>query len=392
MTTWFSRVPLAAPIAVLLSLVIASTATAVTWNAKVTLNSSGTAFAHGLVTLSSTNAVALFDAGPHLYTRRTLDSGSSWSSKVRLTDLNVGLGLWADISGRDNMVDVAFDETNSTTGVTRLRYRKSNNSGSSFAAAITLRSVSGDDSMSPGVGRGPGGVVAVAWHELISNTIRVRVSTDNGLSFGSETTLATVTGSWMHPPAVAVGDGVIYVAYHVNATDIRLRRSLNNGASWLSAVTMGNNGTESPSIDTMTATAVGERAFIGFTVHEGTQSWTRYKRTNNSGGTWSAQLDISPPSANPGLSPELTLQGSNLYAVYEQCVMANCNGTKVMYRTKTLSGAWSAPVQASHSGPAWASPAGVGRATKILVLYAADNGETSPYEPNSDVYVRPGTP
>jgi len=161
--------------------------------------------------------------------------------------------------------------------------------------------------------------------------------------------------------------------------------------SWQSAVTLGNNGTETPTIDTITATAVGERAFVGFTVTDGSRTWTVFRRTNNSGGSWGSQTDISVPSKSPGLAPELTLQGTKLHAVYEQCSGPSCSGSAVMYRSRTLTSGWTAPQQASHAAPEWATPAGVGQATRVIVLYTADNGNTIPTEPNSDVYVRTGT-
>ena len=385
------RASLAAPLAVLLSLLISAQATAVTWSPRVRLTSSGTAFGQGLVTLDSSNAVVLYDAGPHVYVRRSTDSGVTWKPRLRISD-NSGRGLFADIGGRLGAVDVVFEDEDVTADDSTLSYRRSMNSGATFDPAVPLRSLTADDVFAPAVGRGPAGVVAVAWHELFTNTIRARVSTDGGVSFGPQQTLATVSGTWMHPPAVAVGDGVIYVAYFIDGTHIRLRRSLDDGATWRSPVTLGNNGSEFHTIDTMTATAVGTKAYVGFTVTDGSSTWTRYRRTTNRGGTWSAQIDIAPPSSNPSLAPKLALQGGTLHAAYEQCLVPSCNGSKVMYRSKTATTAFTTPEQASHAAPDWATPMGVGEAGRVIVAYLADNGGTSPYTSNSDIYVRTGTP
>jgi len=72
--------------------------------------------------------------------------------------------------------------------------------------------------------------------------------------------------------------------------------------------------------------------------------------------------------------------------------VASCNGSRVMYRSKTAGTAFTTPEQASHGGTDWATPAGVGRAGRVIVGYTADNGGTSPFEPNTDIYVRSGTP
>ena len=388
MKTLLGRASIAGPIAMLLSLVIASTATAVTWSAKVTLTSSGTAWAGGLVTLGTSNAVAVYEAGPNVFVRRTTNSGVNWASKQRINLADTG-GDYPDISGNGANVDVVWHEH--ALGTAAVRYRRSTNSGVSYGSSIALASLAEHDWTIPRVARNAAGIVAVAWFEGMAAAIKVRVSIDGGATFGSVQTLSAVAPSYDPIPAVAVGNGVIYVAYYTDDDSVQLRRSTNNGVSWLGAQTIANNASIFPNLQALTMTAVGAKAYVGYTVDDGTHVNTRYRATTNSGSTWGSAQNLSPVGTNPSIIPVLRLSGGVLYGAYSQCMDATCNTSAVMYRSKPASGSWSAPVQASHASPDWADPQGVGRAGRIIVLYTADNGGSSPYSSNSDVYVRTGT-
>ncbi len=384
-----NRAPLATPLAVLLALVIASAATAVAWSPRVRLTTSGNGMAGGLVTLGASTAVAVYELGPDVFVKRSTNSGVNWGSKLRVSRLNKG-GDYPDIDGRDNFVDVVWHEDDADNPTT-VRYVRSTNSGASYGSSVELASLHKDDWTIPRVGRGANNVVAVAWFEGMSASIKVRVSTDGGVSFGAVQTLSGVTTTYDPLPAVAVGNGVIYVAYYTDNDTVKVRRSVNDGASWLAATTIANNASIFPNLQALTITAVGSKAYVGFTVDDGSHEWTRYRQTTNSGSSWAGQRDISPPGTNPSIIPTLTLRGGVLYGAYSQCFDSACNNTKVMYRSRPSSGSWSAPAQASHAGADWADPVGVGKTGRVIVLYTADNGGTSPYEPNSDVYVRTGT-
>ena len=239
--------------------------------------------------------------------------------------------------------------------------------------------------------------MAVAWHQapidtFETNTIQVRVSGNGGTSFDAPTTLASISADWMRPPAVAVGGGVIYVAYFINDTNVRLRRSLDGGVTWKPPVTVSNNGSVAMNIVALSAVAAGDRAYVAFTVENAGQTWTRYRRTANSGASWSSPIDLSVPSANPSLIPELALKAGVLHAAFEQCGDPSCATSAVYYRSSANGTTWSAAEKVSHNGPEWAYPGGVGFAGRIIVPYSADNGGTDPFGPNSDVFVRTGTP
>jgi hypothetical protein len=387
------RLSAAVPIALVLVLVLTSQALATTWAAKVRLTTTGDAFTdlHSLATLDSSHAVAIFQSGAYFWVRRTTDSGSTWKPRQKLSDGTKE--VWASaISGQGTSVDAVWSESDHPSNTSVLQYRRSTNSGSTFAPFVALDTGTEFDTASPDVARGPNGVVAVAWDDPGTNLIRVRVSTNGGTSFAPVQTLGTSTSTADAPPTVAVGNGAIYVAYFSDDTHVKLRRSLDGGATWKPATAVASDGSVYHYSEALSMTASGSHAYVAYTAANATQTWTRYRRTTNKGSTWSAVMDLSTPGAYISELPQLYLANSVLRAAYEQCSDSTCNHSAVMYESSSNGTSWSTPETASHSGPKWAATSGIGVAGKLIVLYVADNGGTSPYGPNDDLYTRTGTP
>jgi hypothetical protein len=387
------RLSAAVPIALLLVLALSGSALATSWAAKVSLTTSGEADAgsHSLVTLDSSNAVAIFQNGPNVWVRRTADSGATWKPRLRLSN-NMTEPWFSAISGRATDVDAVWSEVYPTAHTSILEYRQSTDSGATFAPAVPLASGNEAHLTAPDVAHGPNGVVAVAWHDSGANTIRVRVSTNSGISFAPAQTLATISSSYFRPPSVAVGNGVIYVAYFSDATHVKLRRSIDNGATWKPARAIASDGSMADNIYALSVAASGSHAYVAYTAVNSTQTWIRYRRTTTKGSSWSALKNLSTPGANESEVPTLSLANSVLRAAYDQCSNASCTHSAIKYQSSSNGTTWSAAQTASHAGPQWATPAGIGTAGKIIVLYTADNGGNNPNIPNSDLYARAGTP
>jgi hypothetical protein len=384
---------LALAAATLLALLLAGQTAAASWQPKVRLTSSGFGQAGGLVTLGSSTAVAIYEGTEsRIYVRRTTNSGASWAPRQKLNASAALAGGWPAIGGRGSKVDVVWNEVHDFFGDTgSLRYARSANGGASFGAALVLAPVS-EGPIVARVARGPNGLVAVVWYESASNTIRARVSTNGGSSFGSARTLATIPQAWARMPVVAVGDGVVYAAYFIDETRIRVRRSLDGGASWKSATTVADNGSQHETIDALALTADGSLAYVGFTFENASGMGVRYRRSTDKGASWAAPADLASPSTSPRFRPRLSLRGGVVRAAFVRCTTPACGGAAVFYRQSTNGTSWSAAEKASHNATNWAWPAGVGFAGKVIVLYEAHNGGTSPYGPNVDVYVRAGSP
>jgi hypothetical protein len=377
--------------AVFLSLVLAGGATAATWSSPTTFWSSGGdtwAWPSGLVTLDSSTALALYQEthptndASRVFVRRSTDGGVSWAPRVRLS--RSGSSYWSAVPsmaahGKD--VDVAWTELNTSTRKSQIRYTRSTDGGASFASSVALSPLG--KASAAKVARGPDGRVAVLWHNEAKNRTLIRVSTDGGASFAARQVVLGAVGARNH--AVAVGDGVIYVAYATWNDGIWLRRSLDDGASWSSAtkLTGGKTGRRG-----LTLTAEGSEAYLGFArkTTEYTGGWTpSYRRTIDKGASWSGQVHLAMPGAK-ARPPMIALQGGIARAAFARCQKRGCD-LRVLYRQSPDGLDWTPSERVSPAGSA--SPFGVGyTGGRIVIGYDL-------YDPATDtsrIEVRTGTP
>ena len=372
---------LAVAVAILACFLAVAPTLGASWYPKVALTTHSDAGEGGLVTLSDTNAVAVYTDTARVYTRRTTDSGATWKPRVQIAGKSSD---FVAISGRDSDVDVVWT-IELGAGNYALRYAHSANGGISFGASLNIATNFGVGH----VARGPNGLVVVAWHDTDASLIKVRVSTNDGASFGSEKTIASITSTYIQPPVVAIASGVIYVAYFVDPTTIELRRSLNNGVRWTRAQAIADDGYLDTNINAVSITAERSSAFIAYSAKSGADRWVRYTHTVDKGVSWEPLADLSPASDFPSDTPVIDLKDGIARAVYSICVRAGCSTGAFVgaYRESSDGTSWSAAEVASHSSALWAVPEGVGWAGRTLVLYAADH-YASPYVSDADMYVR----
>lgn len=359
--------------ALVLSLVIASEALALSWASPVPLSSANTdVFFGDLATAGGTAVAAYSESGATdlLFVRRSTDGGTSWKAPVLLSSN----GMFPAVAGYGSSFDVIWNTANG-----RLRYARSTDGGATFSPSVPLSPL-GRYTWRPAVARGPGGIVAVIWEDVASGAINVRVSTNGGASFGAATTLST-RGEEMGV-GVAVGEGVIYAAYSTSFERLRLKRSTNNGLTWSTAKSITDQLTD----DGISLTAAGSRAFIAYTTtnsYPGQFFKVRYRSTASSGTSWSPQHDLAPQSWSTS-DPDLALQGGVLRATFTRCTTEFdiCVDSRVFYRQRVLGSAWSSPERVSPVSLNEADRSHVGRVGKTLVLYVGD----------FRAYVRAGTP
>ncbi len=372
--------------AVLLSLALVGQSFAAGWSVPTALTNASKASTGGLVTLGASMAVAVYANDARIVVRRSSNSGGSWSSPLRLSDT----GQTPAIAGRANSVDVVWLQGS------RIRYVRSTNSGASFTAPVAL-SPAGTNVAEPSVGRGANGLVVVAWLEATKPpccdgpwTIRARVSTNGGSSFGPAKSLGQ---GW--EPVAAAAKGVAYVAYEgIGGSDVGLhiRRTVDGGASWKAGAMFRWPDETLVRPRGLTITAAGRQAYVGY--HEvveqdggGDASPTlvvRYRRTASNGRTWSAVRDLTSPSGPEGTHPVMSLNGGIVRAVYARY------GEGVWFRQSSDGTTWT-PEQQVSPATLEEYPIGVGYAGKPIVLYTGEDGTGfGPYR--KDIFVVRGTP
>jgi hypothetical protein len=300
--------------------------------------------------------------------KRSNDGGASWMRQVKIEQ---GLVSEAAIACRGRMVDAVWINSY------RARYANSDDRGRSFEAGRRISTKQDDEVIEADVARGPNGVVAVVWWnqnsdgypDVIVNRVRARISLDGG-----ETFAPTVTIGRGVAPSVAVGDGVVYVAYRAEDSNaLVMRRSLNGGNTWRPPVTIAANTLDWPDV-----VAQGSEAYVGFT--RGTQSGHRvvYRHTADKGATWSTAVPLGAKQGYGSSDLRLNLEGAMVQAAYVSCGDKHCNHFgRIMYRQSPDGVTWTAAERVA--GGEFFGRGTVGRAIfsgRPIVLYTHSESTT----------------
>ena len=362
--------------AVLLSLTLASQVLAASWNAPMALTSSGIAFAKGLGTDGASTALALYmehtpdmpDVGfaYRLKVRHSDNAGMSWDPPITLAESTIN----ADIAMRGDIVDVVWDNGNGN----RIRYARSFDGGMSFGPSVAL-SPTRKSAWNPSVARGPDGLVAVAWENLTTGVLKVRVSADGGDTFAPEINLANV--AYDMGVEVAVGNGVIYVAYvEEDFNSLSMRRSTDEGSSWSLPIPITGNVYSVREMFSLAA--AGSVAYIAYAIETGSGggSDVKYRRSTDMGASWAVERSLSPVAWN-SWEPNIELQGGVLRAVFTRR-----SPVTVFYRKSADGVTWSTSEKVADD----AVEGMVGFAGKAIALIRSSAG------PDNEVFVTTRTP
>jgi len=356
-----------------IGLLFPAAASAATWDAPATVWSRGattdSADATGLVTLTG-NTVAVgystrqSSGARNIFVRRSADSGATWQSPVQVSASGkssfLGLG---GISGYESSIDVAWWEPDAG-GLAHVAYARSNDGGATFKSPVRLTKPG--QIFVPVVGHGPGGVVAVVWHNRTLAKIFVRVSHDGGQTFAPRQELWRTSESfgYWHHFAIAIADGVVYVASS-NPEGIQVRRSF-DGLHWgrRTQIAWYNPDLEASGITwPVSLAAEGDQAYVGFTKYTKNGFVPSYRRTTDKGATWSARygLGASFPEFKSTLTPLLAVNDGIVRTVF------GWNG--VRYRESSDGVTWSA-AEVVSADAFYPIPTGVGFTDRPVVAYS----------------------
>jgi hypothetical protein len=356
------RLVLSSPIAVLLSFVVAGTALGLTWSPRVPVGD----FLGGLARIGPSSAVATYFASNStsysVFARRSTTSGASWDPAQTLSTN----GTNPAVAALDPYIDVVWEQNK------RIRYVRSINSGASFGSSSAV-SPKGGLAGNPSVARGPNGLVAIAWQDENTNIDKVIVSTDGGTNFGPIANFATTyQGS---TTAVAAGDGVVYLGYQSDYSVISVTRSTNGGIAWATPTNASTNA--QGYYGELSIVASSTHAYLAYDdINTASSSWgtVRYRRSVDSGATWSTERQLSPTSYKTD-HPQIDLYNGVLRAVYGRKTGV---GAATYFQKSTDGLNWSAPqLVDSHGDWPFVSDAG-----NVIVLLQGLDGHA---------YVRTGS-
>lgn len=210
-----------------------------TWSGDMRLTNaageSNTNWGHTALATVSYNVYATWDdtrdGNWEIYFKRSTTWGSTWLTDVRLTS-NTANSWYPSIAAYGSYVYIAWQDYRD--GNWEIYFKRSENYGVSWYTEQRL-TVNNYSSLRPSVAA-YGRNAYVVWSDNRDGNYEIyfKRSTDNGLSWGSDTRL-TYNASISELPMVAAYGANVYVAWedsrNVNR-DIYFKRSTNYGASW----------------------------------------------------------------------------------------------------------------------------------------------------------------
>jgi hypothetical protein len=328
---------------------------AVSWDGEATLTR-GSNYRAQVVRTGPSHAVAIWvasGASREVIMRRTADGGETWTTPVSLAS---NTGLYPSLSASGARVDVAYVGFTTCPGggdASRAFYRRSLDGGATWQPPRALSSAcSRVEDLD--VARHPSGQVTVVWTHTYSGRILARTSTDGGLTFGPTRFVAqtdngdrdSVPGSryiYTGDPQLAIGWGVTYLAYSADNDILAVSRSSDGGMTW----SEGRRLSRSASTGRYSIVATGHAAIIGYTNRASGRAQAVYRRTTDSGATWSSTRVLTTGASGTfSKSPQFAYHAGTLAAI----VKAGMPGASpIWHRQSTDFGmTWSARTRVSR--------------------------------------------
>ena len=254
------------------------------------------------------------DGNWEIYFKRSTDNGLTWGPDTRLTN-NASNSWYPSVAAYGSYVYVVWqDDREGNWEIYMLRNEKYGDSGYWYSAVRLTNNPA--SSLRPSVAAYYRNV-HVAWHDNRNENweIYYKRSTDNGLTWGSDTRL-TNDPNVSEYAYVAAYSNYVYVAWQDNRYenyDIFVKRSTNNGATWTQLrLTSDASDQEWVSI-----------AAYGYDVHV---VWTDYRAEGNteiyyrrsidSGVSYKPEVRLTS-SAGESTCANVAVKGKTVYVVWE---------------------------------------------------------------------------
>ncbi len=311
------------------------------------------------------------DGNPEIYYKRSADGGVSWAADMRLTNNSASsTGPTLTISGQ--IVHVVWDERRD--GNSEIYYKRSTNGGISWGADIRLTNNSASSIISTISVSGQ--VVHVIWvDERDGNPeIYYKHSTDEGISWGTDTRLTNNTAT-SDKPSVSVSGSAVHVVWQdlrdPGGYEIYYKRSSDGGVNWSSDTRLTNDsagsGFSSVSVSGSVVHVIWADTRDGnFEIY--------YKTSANAGISWGSDTRLTN-YAFASEFPSLSVSGEVVHVVWYD---SRDDNEEIYYKSSTDAGtSWSADVRLTNNPGAsiFPSVSASGSAAHVVWL---DNRDGNP--------------
>ena len=270
------------------------------------------------------------------------NNGTSFGTPINLSN-NVGGSLVPQIATSGSNVYVTWQD--STPGNADIFFAASNNNGTSFGTPINLSNNVGG-SGGPQIAAS-GNNVYVTWVDSTPGNpdIFFAVSNNNGTSFGTPINLSNNAGSSTNPQIAASGNNV-YVVWYDNTPgndDIFVRVSNNNGTSFGTPINLSNNagGSLFPQI-----AASGNNVYVTWIDSTPGNFDIFFAASNNNGTSFGTPINLSN-NAGGSFNPQIAASGNNVYVTWQGQTPGNFD---IFYTTNNQPfGGFGTPINISNN-------------------------------------------
>lgn len=278
-----------------------------------------------------------------IFFRRSADNGATWQATKNLST-NAGHSFSPEITVSGSNVYVVWLQRDAGGTLNDIFFRRSADNGATWKPIVKITTTGTVGGFSTPQVMTSGSKVYVVW-EQENGEIYFRRSADNGATWKPIINLSSNAGNSLSERIAVSGSNVYVVWFQWNAeetqTDVFLRRSTDNGATWKAKVNLSKTGE---------AVGVPDIALSGSYVHV---AWVQHDQASgfrdqifvrsspNNGATWNTAQNLS--MADPKYEfthPVLASSGAHVYVLYEEVVEGCCDyTTDIFFRASHDNGA-----------------------------------------------------
>jgi len=265
-----------------------------------------------------------------IYYKRSTDGGINWGADVRLTNSSDFSG-YPSISVSGLVIHVVWED--SRNGNSEIYYKRSTDSGINWGIDTRLTSNTASSTI-PSISVS-GSAVYVVWRDDRSDQfgdIFYKRSTDGGVSWGSDLSLTISNNSYSAYPSISISGTFIHVVWHDSRdgnSEIYYKRSTDNGITWGSDTRLTNNISSSTFPNVSVAGSLVHIVWNDDRI--GNSNRIYFKRSSDGGISWGSDTRLTTNNAYEE-HPSVSISGSAIHAIW----MDQRNGPLEVYYKRSL--------------------------------------------------------
>ncbi|KKL28932.1 hypothetical protein LCGC14_2370200 [marine sediment metagenome] len=267
--------------------------------------------------------------------KTSTDQGATWSASTKIYDLEYNAGetleVYDVIIDSNNNIYISFDDAVSGT-LNVVKFVKLTFSSGSWSIGSIINVAGGalnDDAWVGGITRKSNGDLFYIYQysDGTNNTARVKISVNEGATWGSESTLSSINGSGKYSTIVLRGSNPFALWHDLSDGKMYYSEYTTSWAGQAEAYNPTGNVTTGWSV------CVDDSDVVHMAVVDTTSSPNKIEYLNFNGSSWSGEEDLAEGGSGD-LNPSIATDGTDQYLYWT----ITSTGVRGDLRTKTRTG------------------------------------------------------